>query len=121
LRTTNVNRATGSFKQLKRIFKAVIPVVQFGKVEIWFKSIEFIGLDKGQVFQNVAVQFRRIGKLGESVGKASLVSHVSHRQAEMTCAKPGLYVKSVSRFAWGEALRRTVHPQRTKNPHIAQG
>jgi hypothetical protein len=91
---------TGTFKQIKTNHYPVISVVVAGKVDIWFKLCMFSTLPLGKVFQNVAVQMRRIGKPGFDCGKKTPVSHVSHRSLKSPCVNLRLYVDRKSRPAW---------------------
>jgi hypothetical protein len=62
------------------------------------------GVERCAVFQIVAVGIWSFGKGGESGGRVTLVSHVSHRWVEKGCEKQRVYVKSAVLTAWNKGL-----------------
>jgi hypothetical protein len=84
-------------KRLKE--KTTVPVVQAGKVEIDVKQLRQRKLSGCGVFQIPPVEVRSFANLGARGLLSRLVSHFSHRDGKMSCAKPMVYVKSAANGA----------------------
>jgi hypothetical protein len=103
---TKGRKKSGNIKE-----KTVVPVVQAGKVEILPKRLIRSNLTVRRVFQIQPVQFRSFGNQASLSANHTPISHVSHRQLQMPCAKPIAYVKSASITAWDKVYANPGPPQ----------